>query len=101
MQCPYPVTSVLGDIFTDLLGGQTERTDLGSQSGLGSDLTTSHTQVTLKIVRNCSLQKKKKKKATQMGHGILYIHDLHLIGVELGSYPEVTGQSPAIIKPRR
>jgi hypothetical protein len=68
-----PVTSVLGDIFTDLLGGQTERTDLGSQSGLGSDLTTSHTQV----------------------------NDLHLIGVELGSDPEVTGQSPAIIKPRR
>ena len=56
---PYPVTSVLGNIFTNLLGRQTERTDLGSQNGLGSDLTTSHTQV----------------------------NDLHLIGVELGSYP--------------
>ena len=52
-----PVASVLGNVFTNLLGRQTERTDLGSQSGLGSDLTTSHTQV----------------------------NDLHLIGVELGS----------------
>lgn len=52
-----PVTSVLGNIFTDLLGRQTQRTDLGSQSGLGTDFTTSHTQV----------------------------NDLHLIGVELGS----------------
>lgn len=55
-----PVTGVLGDIFTDLLGGQTERTDLGSQSRLGSDLTTSHSQV----------------------------NDLHLIGVELGRHGE-------------
>lgn len=52
-----PVTSVLGNVFTDLLGRQTKGTDLGSQSGLGTDLTTSHTQV----------------------------NDLHLIGVELGS----------------
>lgn len=46
----YPVTSVLGDIFTDLLGGQTERTNLGGQSRLGTDLTTSHSQVASKIV---------------------------------------------------
>ena len=44
---PYPVTSVLGNVFTNLLGRQTKGTDLGSQSGLSSDLTTSHTQVTI------------------------------------------------------
>lgn len=54
---PFPVSGVLGDIFTNLLGRQTKGTDLGGQSRLGSDLTTSHTQV----------------------------NDLHLIGVELGS----------------
>lgn len=47
---PYPVTGVLGDIFTNLLGRQTERTDLRSQSGLGTDLTTSHTEVAREIV---------------------------------------------------
>jgi len=52
-----PVTSVLGNVFTDLLGRQTKGTDLRSQRRLGTDLTTSHTQV----------------------------NDLHLIGVELGS----------------
>lgn len=53
-----PVTSVLGNVFTDLLGRQTQRTNLGSERRLGADLTTSHTQV----------------------------DDLHLIGIELGSY---------------
>jgi hypothetical protein len=53
-----PVTSVLGNVFTDLLGGQTQRTNLGSERRLGADLTTGHTQV----------------------------DDLHLIGIELGSY---------------
>lgn len=52
-----PVTSVLGNVFTNLLGRQTQGTDLGSQRRLGTDFTTSHTQV----------------------------NDLHLIGVELGS----------------
>ncbi|KAI9367870.1 hypothetical protein BJX61DRAFT_526488 [Aspergillus egyptiacus] len=69
----FPVTSVLGNIFTNLLGRQTERTDLRSQSGLGSDLTTSHTEV----------------------------DDLHLIGVELRSYPMGKCQSPWRIYPRR
>lgn len=44
---PYPVTSVLGNIFTNLLGRQTKGTDLGGQSRLGSDFTTSHSQVTI------------------------------------------------------
>lgn len=45
MWLTHPVASVLGNVFTNLLGRQTQGTDLGSQSGLGSDLTTSHTQV--------------------------------------------------------
>lgn len=56
-----PVTSVLGNVFTDLLGRQTKGTDLGGERGLGADLTTSHTQV----------------------------DDLHLIGIELGSYRKI------------
>jgi hypothetical protein len=46
----YPVTSVLGDIFTNLLGRQTKGTDLGSQSRLGTNLTTGHTEVAIKVV---------------------------------------------------
>lgn len=45
---PYPVTGGLGNIFTNLLGRQTERTDLGGQSRLGSDLTTSGPQVAIR-----------------------------------------------------
>lgn len=40
-----PVTSGLGDIFTDLLGGETEGTDLGGQSGRGTDLTSDGSEV--------------------------------------------------------
>jgi hypothetical protein len=36
----YPVPSCLGDIFSDLLWGETERTNFGCQSGGGSNLTT-------------------------------------------------------------
>lgn len=56
----YPVASGLGNIFSDLLGGQTQRTDLGSQSGGGTDLTTSGTEVAISnksasIIRSNSL----------------------------------------------
>lgn len=54
----YPVTGGLGDIFTDLLGGETKRTDLGGKSGRGTDLTSGGTEV----------------------------NDLLLVGVELGSF---------------
>lgn len=47
----YPVASGLGDIFTDLLGGETERTDLGGKSRLGADLTTCGPQVATYGVR--------------------------------------------------
>jgi hypothetical protein len=40
-----PVTGSLGDIFTDLLGRETERTDLGGKSGRGTNLTTGGTEV--------------------------------------------------------
>jgi hypothetical protein len=41
----YPVTCRLGDVFSDLLGRQTERTDLGSESRGCTDLTTSGSEV--------------------------------------------------------
>lgn len=53
-----PVTGGLGDIFTDLLGGETKRTDLGGKSGRGTDLTSGGTEV----------------------------NDLLLVGVEFGSF---------------
>ena len=66
MDGTYPVTGVLGDVFTNLLGRQTERTDLGSQSRLGSDLTTSHSQVTMNavsfIVAHCLRQSENQEK---------------------------------------
>ena len=40
-----PVASGLGDIFTDLLGRKTERTDLGRKGGGGTDLTSRCPQV--------------------------------------------------------
>ena len=40
-----PVASGLGDIFTDLLGRKTERTDLGRKGGGGTDLTSGGTEV--------------------------------------------------------
>jgi len=41
----YPVTSGLGDIFTDLLWRETERTNLWRKSGGGTNLTTGGTEV--------------------------------------------------------
>lgn len=40
-----PVTSGFGDIFSDLLWGETERTNLWSKSRGGTDFTTSRAQV--------------------------------------------------------
>lgn len=40
-----PVASGLGDIFTDLLGGETKRTDLRGEGGRGTDFTTSGPKV--------------------------------------------------------
>ena len=53
-----PVAGGLGDIFTDLLGRKTERTDLGRKGGRGTDLTSGGTEV----------------------------NDLLLVGIELGSF---------------
>ena len=55
---PYPVTSGLCNIFTDLLRRQTERTDLGRKRGRSTNLTTGGTEV----------------------------DDLLLVGVEFGSW---------------
>lgn len=43
----YPVDGGFGNVFTDLLGRKTERSDLGRQRGLRSDLTTCHTQMAI------------------------------------------------------
>jgi len=74
---PYPVASVLGNVFTNLLGRQTKGTDLRSQSRLSSDLTTSHTEVAIDAVSLCI------ERISEFWS----LHDLHLIGVELGSCP--------------
>ena len=54
----FEVLGGLGDIFTDLLGRKTERTDLGRKGGRGTDLTSGGTEV----------------------------NDLLLVGVEFGSF---------------
>jgi hypothetical protein len=41
----YPVTSGLGDIFSDLFGGETERTNLWRESRGGTDFTSGGTEV--------------------------------------------------------
>lgn len=45
--CTHPVTGSLGDIFTDLLGGETKRTDLRSKGRRGTNLTTGGTEVAI------------------------------------------------------
>jgi hypothetical protein len=56
----FPVTGSLGNIFTNFLGRQTQRTDLGGKCRLSTNLTTGGTEV----------------------------DDLHLIGVEFGRHGE-------------
>lgn len=41
----YPVTSRLGDIFTNFLGRKTQGTNLGRKGGRGTDLTSGGTEV--------------------------------------------------------
>jgi len=43
--CAYPVASSLRDVLTNLLGRQTQRADLGSESRRGTHLTASGTEV--------------------------------------------------------
>lgn len=42
----YPIASGLGNIFTDLLRRQTERTNLGGEGSRSTNFTTSGSQVT-------------------------------------------------------
>ena len=41
----FPVAGGLGDVLSDLLGRETEGTDLGGEGGRGSDLTTDHAEL--------------------------------------------------------
>lgn len=45
--CTHPVTGSLGDIFTDLLGRETKRTDLRGKGRRGTNLTTGGTEVAI------------------------------------------------------
>lgn len=47
---PYPVAGGLGDIFTDLLGRQTQRTDLGGKSRRSTNLTSGGTEGAVRIL---------------------------------------------------
>lgn len=47
---PYPVTGGLGNIFTDFLGRQTQRTDLGGKSRRSTNLTSGGTEGAVRIL---------------------------------------------------
>ena len=80
----YPVASGLGDIFTDLLGRETKRTDLRSQCGRGTNFTTSGPQMA--IARKLAICDNRELKLRCSFEVVEYLHDLHLIGIELGSW---------------
>jgi hypothetical protein len=50
-ELPYPVASRLRDIFTDLLGRETQRTDLGGKRRRGTNLTTGCPEVAARKYR--------------------------------------------------
>lgn len=87
----YPVTSGLGDIFTDLLGWETERTNLRGKGRLGADLTTCGPQVAVNCVRRIRIQWQRKcivagwLMIQRLARRWENLHDLDLSGVELGS----------------
>lgn len=102
--CSYPVTSGLGNIFTDLLRRETERTDLRGKSRRGTDLTTGRPEVAvseiivslpflLPISLSLSLSFSLGGRIRKTGGGgrealeeeRVSLHDLDLVGVDLGS----------------
>jgi hypothetical protein len=52
----YPVASSLGDVFTNFLGRQTQRTDLGGKSGRGTNLTSGGTEVAISMISASSVR---------------------------------------------
>lgn len=90
----YPVTSSLGDIFTNFLGRKTQGTNLGRKGGGGTDLTSGGTEVAVLPSRQHRLAHRSKFEIARSNRccdgvvgdgGQACVHDLHLIGVELGS----------------
>ena len=61
-----PVSSGLLNIFTDLLGGHTERTALGGKSGSGGDFTTDDLHVDYSTL-NSSLSYRTSSRQLQQG----------------------------------
>lgn len=82
MECSYPVASRLSDVFSDLLGRETKRTNLGSQSGRCTNLATSGTEVAIIILVSRTMLKFECRWSAVFCN----IHDLNLVGVDLGSY---------------
>lgn len=102
----YPVAGSLGDVLSDLLGRQTQRTDLGGKSGRGTDLTTGGAEVAI-VPSNVSIvcsvptiscrSRVEGLRIAAFSIGLLFVrdgassglglrvHDLHLGGVSLGS----------------
>jgi hypothetical protein len=89
----YPVTSSLGDIFTNFLGRKTQGTNLGREGGRGTDLTSGGTEVAVFPSRQLRLAHRSQFEIARSNRccdgvgegGQVCVHDLHLIGVELGS----------------
>lgn len=93
----YPVTSRLRDIFSDLLGRETKRTDLGGKSGRSTDLTTGSPEVAVKKKSSVPMSEKKllatrPEMTGRFQRGVVgavvdshgeSLHDLDLIGVDL------------------
>ena len=74
----HPVTSGFRNIFSDLLGRETERADLGSESGRRPDLTASGAEVAVEV----SLSVSGGLEFCRMwDYCPGFIHDLHLRGI--------------------
>lgn len=78
----YPVASGLRYVLTDLLGRQTEGTNLGGQGRGGANLTSGGTEVTAfanttLVTDSLRFGSSKQRRRDE--------HDLDLIGIELGS----------------
>lgn len=88
-RCSYPVTGGLCDIFSDLLGRQTQRTDLGGKRRGGTDLTTSSEEVAVRSRSVCILEA--VFGVSDKGAVAAYI-TLTSLGSNLGAARRETGQ---------
>lgn len=84
----YPITCGLRNIFSDLFRGETQRTNLWSESGRSSHFTTGRPQVAVRSqwkllpMRFCRLRSCTEARNSVLGN----IHDFDLIWIELWSF---------------